>query len=658
MTLTWGADPALAQGFRLGTWSGALESVNDFSKQETTTKSERTVFETQRMDDRLTLRNSGAYIYDPGLVTLSLGGTLGLSREHFDTTTSGSGDRQAVLRGYDTLADVLSEQPLSLNLFANRNESVETRELAGQSEILSENRGARLSARRLYIPSTLSFRQERQDDESRTGDIVSRRENRRNVLTYEGQRGWVDSEMDARYEYIDETDVLLPELSYRSHEASLNYSLDFGSELDWHWDSRLRYFARQGVTEQATSTVDELLRIDHTPRLRGDYRYSLVYAATPSASTTTQRGAANLRHQLYESLTTTAGADATRQTLEAGERDTYGSRLDLRYTKRVPGDGRLNAGVGGSVQYQDERFEAAESAVPQESHTATAPVALPIPLANASVVAASIVVTKTALGPLPVGCLPPPAPPIPLVLGIDYAVQTSGDITEIVPIPCAGATPGINPGDTIAVDYRFRVAPSRTLMSRSVRADISLDYRWIRSYFIHEQTDQSLLSGRDSQSLDNPRSDTVGLELRYDGQRIRAGALGEARRYDSLRLTYDSVRSSQFMTFVFRPELSLNLAGDEALFKYKDPERETQTVSGHATLTYVFDSRLFADLSAGVRRLRDTLLPTEQAVDVTLRARWLIRDLEVAPTVEFHDLQRGDTETKMYRAVLNVTRRF
>ncbi len=652
-----GAGSAPAEVFRLGTWEGAIEGVVDFARQDTKTgPSSQTSLESTRTEERLTLRNVGAYFYDPRLVTLSLGGTFGLSQEWL-TTETGSASREGTLWGYDAFASILSEQAYSLNLFANRNQSFLSRELAGRSEVQTENRGATIFARRLYIPSTLTLRQELQEDESRTGDIVARRQDRRNILTYEGQRGWIDSEMDLRYEFVDHSDKVFPNLGFQSHEGSLNYSLDFGSELNWRWDSRLRYFTRAGVADLTTSTVDESLRIDHTERLRTEYRYFLTHTDILAGATTTHTGAFNLRHRLYDSLTTTLGADASFQTLPGGEKETFRSRLDFGYTKRLPGEGRLIAGLGGGFQYEDDRFDVTESFVPQETHTAASPFALPIALNNPFVIVSSVVVTKVAAGPVPAGCSAFSVPRI-LTEGVDYTLRTFGDVTEIVPLSCSLTTPGINPGDTIAVDYRFTVSPSLTFTTATWRADLSVDYRWIRPFFVHEQTEQTLVAGRDGRFLDDQRSDTIGTELRYDGQRFRASLLGEARRFVSDRVTYDSARSTQFVGFSILPELTLSLSADEAIFDFENPERQTRTVTGRATLTYVLNASLFAETFGGSRWLEDTLLPTERIAEAGLRVRWLIRRLEVNPTLGFFDRRRGDTETKEYRATLHIIRRF
>jgi hypothetical protein len=652
------ATPAVAQVFRLGSWEGALEGTVEYSRQKTKSGEQPgSRFEDLRTEERLSLRNSGAYIIDPRLATITLGGTFALDQEHLSFDSS-SGTTNGTLLGYDAFLGILSEAPYSLNLFANRSQTINSQVFGGRTEVISENRGATVFARQIYVPSTLNFHQETTNEETRAGTTIARREETRNVVTYQGDRGWEDSETSLRYEFTDLSDHVFPNLSYQSHDGSLFYSLDFGPELNRRWDSRARFFTRTGIAELTTATLDETLRIDHTERLQTNYRYSLLHLETTGGATTSHTGAFDLRHRLYKSLTTTLGLDTSFATLPDGEKNTYRGRLDFAYRKTLPWEGLLSVGLGGRMQYDDNRFHAAESFVPQETLTAATPFALAIQLANPFVDTASIVVTKTAAGPLPVGCIAPPGPPTPLVLGRDYTLNTVGDLTEIVPVPCSGIIPGINPGDTIAVDYRFAVPSSLAFTTTTWHADISMDYRWIRPYFSHEQSNQHLVSGQDGRFLDDVRSDTVGTELRYDGQRLRASILGEARSYTSHRVAYGEVRSNQFVGFTILPELTLTVAADEAWFDYSLPQRRTQTLNGRATLSYVLNANLFVDLFLGMSHLKDSEVPTERDIEAGLRVRWTFRKLEIDPSFEFFDRRRGDTDTKDYRAMLHIIRRF
>jgi len=650
--------PAPAQQlFRLGTWDGSLEGTGSFRRTDTESTNQRSRSDNIRSEERLNLRNTGASIFDPRLATLSLGGSFGLFQDEL-TVDGDQRARNGTLLGYDTFLSLLSEQPFSLTAFATRDESSESRELSGRSDLVTESRGATLSAKWLSLPSTLSFRQELQDEESRVGGIVARRDDERRIVSYRGQRGWIDRDMDLFYEFVDDVDKVFPALDFQSHEAHLGYGQDFGVELNRHWNSRLRWFKRSGLVESQIWTVDESLRIDHTDRLRTDYRYLLLRTEGPAGANTTHTALASLRHRLYESLTTVAGLKAVRQNLPRGEKDDYRGRSDLTYTKALPLGGRLTAVAGGSLQYEDDRFQTTETSVTQESHTAATPVALPIALDNTFVSGPSVVVVKVAFGPIPAGCVTPPGPPTPLVLGQDYTLRTANDVTEIVPIPCAGVTPGINPGDTLAVDYRFTVAPSLTFSTTSWHANLGVDYRWIRVFGSHEQSNQSLIAGRDGRFLNDQQSDTAGAELRYDGARVRASLLGEARRFRSTRTNYDTLRASTFEDFRILPSLFARLSADQTVTTFRDRNRETRIRSARAALSYTPLPGLVVDGSVAVRRFDDTLQPDEEQTEGRLLGHWILRKLEFTPSLEYFERRRGGTTTTEYRAMLKTIRRF
>lgn len=471
-----GGSPAAAQVFRLGAWEGSLEATTGWSRQDIDrTSAERSRFERLHGDEQLTIRNSGGYLLTPRLLTTSLGATVGYTRDSLTTDATRTTD-QGTLLGYNTFFEILRDQPLSLNVFANRNQSVVSRELAGQSEITTENRGFSLFARRLYVPSTFIFRQEDEDERSRVANVVARRAVERNIVRYEGQRGWEDKEAGATYEFLHDVDRVFPALGFDSHDAQLYYSTDFGEELNRHFDSRLHLTTRTGLTRTTLWTATETLRVEHSEQLRSSYRYAFLRTETPAGETTTHDVAADATHRLWESLTSNAGLGASHADLGGGEKDIGRGRLDFVYTKRLPLGGRLTLTVGGSLQLEDDRFKTTETAVSQERQTAATPIALPIPLTNPFVLGSSVVVVKTAAGPLPPGCVPPPGPPTPLTLGVDYTILTTGQVTEIVPIPCAGTTPGINPGDTLAVDYRFAVSPAITFTTQTWHAGAALDF--------------------------------------------------------------------------------------------------------------------------------------------------------------------------------------
>jgi len=655
------APEAGAEIFRLGTWGGSLEGTAALTRQEYGTDGSSSRSESRRAEERLTITNQGAYLLHPDIVTLSLGGTFGLAQSWYR-----SGDQEddgaSTLSGYDATMTLLRRQALSLTVFADRRETSIEHALAGRTELLHEARGLTLAAARLYIPSILTVRQDRRDEETLVSDTVTRRENRRTIIRYDGRRGWLNSDVDIHYEFVDDADPLFPSLDSQSHAGSLRYGREFGTDLNWHWDSSLAYRMLIGRAESTNWSVDESLRIDHSPSLRTDYRYLLQRYEAPSTESTAHSASVSLTHRLYENLSTTPGLEVLFVDQTFGETESYRGRLHTTYTKRLPSGGRLSASLGGSLQYQEDRFEAAESAVTQETHVVSSPIAQPIALGKAFVVQGSVVVSKIAEGPLPVGCLPAPALPAPLTPGLDYDLSAVGDTTEIVPRPCTPTTLGVNPGDTIAVDYRFSVGPSRALLRTALNADVAVDYTWIRVFLRHTQSEETLLEGTSDGFLIDDQTDTVGADLRYDGGRLRARLGGEAGRTDAARQTYDSLRASASVDLDLPVGMALGLTTDHIRTMFRNDDRETQSTSARLGVSYGAAYRLATlvlDASASFHRLEDTRQTApEQLVELHLGLRGIFRQLEVVPTFDVSQRERGESQSRQYRFLLRTIRRF
>lgn len=652
------APAVCAQVIQLGTWEGAVEGQLDLVRTETGTGSSTSRHDDGLLGERLSLHHAGLSLFDPQFLSLSLGGTFGLSQEWLSQETEDSVFREGTLGSYDAFTSLLSGQPTSVNLFAGRQQSIFLRELAGRSEVVNERRGVTVFARRLPLPSSFTLRQEHDDERSRSAEVESFRDNRKTIFTYEGQRGWLDADADLRYESIDSVDAITPILGFQSHEASARYGRDFGMELNRHWDSRLRYFTRDGATDLTTWTLEDSLRTEHSKHVQSTARYLLTQQETAGNASTAHAVSVDLQHRLYDNLTTTLGSDALVDIVPGGQKRVFRGRLDEAYTRRLPSNGQLSVSLGGGLEYEDDQFASAVSVVLQESHT-MAELARPVLLENPFVAAASVVVTKVAVGPLPVGCFPPAGPPLPLVLGRDYTLRViGGDLTQLVPISCAGTTPGVNPGDTLAVDYQYDTARALTFLTGRWHLDLSADYNWIRLYGSHAVQIPHLVAGQDDRFLDEQQSDTLGIELRKDGPRVHGSVLGEAGRITSGRVDYDQLQSLQIVNVILQPELTLAANADEALLMFTDEDRQAVTMSQQVTLTYAPADHLSVEGLVGTRQLRDSLSASERTVEATLKLLWFLRSIELNSILGMLRREREDVTTQELHLSVKFVRRF
>ena len=617
-------------------------------------------FQKFRLDERAAVRNAGSYIFDPRLISSNAGITVGLvqERNEFGGTAS---TRLGTLLGYSFDSAILPEKPYSLFLFANRSQNVITQPFGGRSDLTAENRGATLWLRELLLQSTMTFsgRQEVAREDTTVAGQTVRRDERRTVGSFDLTRGFEVADLSARYEFTDLEDRANRIGSFRAHEGSLFYSRDFGEDLNKRWDSRVRFFDRSGFAKSTFLDVDESLRIDHAENLFTDYRYLLSRVTGIGGTTTTHTGIARVQHQLYRNLTTRLQADARFQSLPGGQRDVYGGQVDLAYQRGIPWGGRATVGLGGRFQLEDQRFRTTETFVPQESHTAATPFAVPIPLNNAFVLAANVVVTKTAFGPVPPFCLPaPPGPPTPLAPGRDYTLQVVGNTTQIVPLPCSPGVPGINPGDTIAVDYRFEVSPSLLFATQSWYTNLGVDFNWIALSYTHDQTDQHVLSGRDGRFLEGRRSDRARLDLRREGERWRAQAGAEFEHTDATRLSFTSWRFNQFLSYRLVWNLNVSVSASEAFFQFSRPARTSETYVARGDLEWNPLPGLLITGFAGLHVLRDSQIPMETFREAGVQARFSWGRLDVTPSYTFNTRERGTSESTEHRFLFRLIRRF
>lgn len=649
---------------QFGSWDGVLETLVDFSRTEIDSDGDTdnaVEFETIRPEERITIRSRQAFLIDPRLATFSMGGTFGLGQEDHKSVVGGvtsSQERRVDLSGYSFLTNILPRNTtLSAELFANRNQHTQTRELAGRTDIDVENLGATLRAMRLYIPSSLSVRRERVAHETRSATSAANTDERRDVVSYEGLRGWVNKEMTLRYELVDKTDRFRPSIDFRSQNASLATSVDFGPDLNRSWYSGIRVNSREGFSRQDRLEIDQSLRINHGPNLSTSYRYRLNDIERSGGGTKHQMMTSSLTHQLYESLITTVSLNAIDQSFDDGQRNAYEGFLNLRYTKNLPAGGRLNASFSTRKQREDDDFE--EAFVPQEQHTFDAAFAIPIFLANSNVVEVSIEVTKIANGPLVPGCAGFSTPNI-LVEGVDYLIRKVGNSVEIAPQPCSVNSPGINPGDTIAVDYRFTRGGEPIAFNTNIdQLTASVDYGWIRPFFSMERSDQDLVSGIDSGFLTDRQITAIGIELQGQWSRLRGNLRVEADKTESDDQVFDSDRATAQLRYKLTPRLSLSMNGTLSSVQYSFPEvRESDLVLLRAELTYGRNGSFYGSLYASMQELEDSRLLDERKTGLGIRARWQFGKLSVNGTVSILKTDRGTRDSRNARAMLSVKRRF
>ncbi len=611
----------------------------------------------------VTLRNVNAVIVDPRLMLLTFGGTLGLAQGRTKTTVDGSTteqDRDTDLSSYDVATSILpANNTFSADLFTNRSRFLERRELAGVTEFDLRNSGVGFSAMRLPLPSTLNFRQESNKSKTVTGPVVSATDERRDIITYEGRRGWENGVATLQMLAVDKSDKIRPELDFESRQGNLSTSIDFARGLNNRWDQKIALLSREGFSAEDRLDVDELVQIQHGERLRTQYIYRLFDSDRDTGDVTRKTGSFALFHQLYESLSTQAGLDVIDETFDTGDRKIARATLDLGYTKRLPRAGLLNAGLLLGHSREDDDFD--EAFVSQELHV-VGPPGTTITLDNPNVITSSIVVslnTSAPSAPVGSGCTRPTSVPIALQEGIDYTLQTLGNQIEIVPIRnCNAGNDGMVENDTIAVDYRFtRGGVPVSFTTDQIRFDVSVDYGWIRPFYSHEQRNQDLVEGTDDSFLTDQNRDILGVGLQFQRSRWGVGLVVGAERFDSTNQKYDELRATQSFTYLVKRGMTLNVSGNQSFKDFSSPEsRQQDVVSVRAALDFVPRPNLLANFFLNARDFKDSLSSDERITELGAQVNWRLGKLVVNPRLKFVKVRRGSTDSQEVRLFVGISR--
>lgn len=264
------------------------------------------------------------------------------------------------------------------------------------------------------------------------------------------------------------------------------------------------------------------MRLQHLDSLHSDFDYDYS-SVTQDGLTKTHNGSYGLNYRPTENLNAVLTAQGRDREFEIGSEKIYGGGLGLSYRKGVFGSGRLRVGFNGSSLQTDRRSNGTTYESLDVSYTV--PVTLLVLLSTRAIDTGTIFVTDLAGSQV-------------FLEGVDYIVRTlSGDRTELQIL----TTGLIAAGDTILVSYRAAAQPSAEFNTGSVRADIALDFDWLRLYHSSKFTEETLQSGSFGEGQNDLRDQTTGVELKWSEAWFEASGRAEARSYESGDFSTESI---------------------------------------------------------------------------------------------------------------------
>jgi hypothetical protein len=638
--------------WRLGRWQAETSFLLDWEQQND--KRAQNDYETILFQERLYVRNVGAYLFDPRLLTLNLGGGFGLSQEDGlavqDTPLRvGNG----ILYDYAFDAFLLNDSPYPISLFANRNENTLAQGFGGRSDVTFESRGGIFELREgnLFekygvhnLSASLDVHQELRNEDSLVFGSPYRRDETRNIVRYATHKGGEQSDFDLRYEFNDVNDAVNSQNVFDSHTLRALHSVDFGPTLNRRLDSLLYYFGRRGAGSGNFVSLNEVLRLDHYENLASEYRYDFSRSDTDVGATTTNSASVGLRHRLYERLTTTVDAHGTYQNFPNGERSFYGGRGGLAYRRSLPWQGELLAHLHGGYRVDDNNFTSSRIDVVDEAHTAPPVIgggngfALDSPF----VFLDTVVVFDVEGGAR-----------LPTEVNVDYILEQVGSVTRVIPL---AGSPVIRPGDALEVSYSYAVDPSLTFSTATLNVGVGAEFAWIGLSYEHDLSNQSRLSGTASENfLIDQNLDRFAVDLHHRWDALRGQTTLSYEILNSTIVDSRTWRFSQLLAYQPRSNVDAQLSGDQYWATFPGENRDTQSYLVRASVDWLTPFGATVSPFAGFSAFRDTGTENEDIVDAGIRMRWIYHSLEIAPSFTWADYRRRLNEL---RAQLQITRRF
>ncbi len=557
----------------------------DGSEETTRVSGVNSVYDTLFIVPTVGLRGSGS-IYHPNLLAFDFNGELGWGWNQMTTTSPGY--RQSInesdqLDRYLVTVNLLQEKPYNASFFAAQDHTYRDYGSFDTFTVDESRYGGTVNwtTQNLNLTSNFGYQ-----DETDTG-LIDSSEVKETYFNFLGiyRRKSGQTTLTGQWNQFDNILGAANSLTSANESIGIADSEAFGSRQQITASTGVTFsHAEYGGQQMDTVNATENVNIQHRSNLDSFLIFNAERNDLHPATESSLQGDYGLRHQLYDSLTSTADVHGSYQDNSdptgSSATDLYGVGLAENYRKRLQSWGRLSVSASVVADHVDD--SASGSSFPStESHQVYLPTSSqyrPVYLDHPSVIAGSIQVT--AGGQL-------------LAAGTDYEVVTAGQLTEVRLIfPPSPTVAPLLVNDSVTISVSYQSASQNNASYEALTSDVEMRLDLFGRLGIYGRMnwmDNNAPPQVQAQTL----TDLVG-GLDYNWRWLRTGA--EYEDYDSNFVQYDALRF--FQDFNFHPSgrssLSLNL--DETWYDY--------TPSGNQTL-YQFTTRyslqLWSSLSCYVQ---------------------------------------------------------
>ena len=474
------------------------------------------------------------FLYHPDLLTYSLLAEPGYNWQQYNYAGSSSQQNEFFVNG-NFKATLLQLKPYATTFTYSRGHDETQYNFYTSVTQDSQNWGVLGGYSQGPVPFTVSFQQSEIDSTSLSLNTTS---DQTSINLHATNSRRFDDVTDLSYQYSDyDSTSNLGSQNYQDTSTTHYVTLTDVEHFGQNTLSSSLLFNDQDLNDISSDNINLSLDLDvvHTPHLHSFYDYSVQDYSTSGLDSLYQLGRLGLRHQLYESLTTTvdihaALSDSTSPGASL-DQQSAGTDLNLDYIKHVGDWGQLSIGNNLGYDLTQQSSSGNELPVNNESHTVPATglfyLNQPLDLAVQSITFYNGATTITLVpGTAPAG---------------DYDVITTSDPWQIRIYATGPNHINLATSPVVQVNYTIQPNPSGNYSTINDQFQVRLDFWHDHAglYARYNYTENSASSP--AFVLDNISEFQAGADMNWGGFRADANYTD----HESSFYSYQSVSLSE-----------------------------------------------------------------------------------------------------------------
>jgi len=579
--------------------------------------------------------NSKSYIWHPNFLKIDLGGEFYPESNQDDYLVTPDRSEVRTLKGLNIGTTLFNNKPITLQSWANWNDSFSNRENLTNIRSNTIRWGNSLLVRNRILPVSISYNKNNWDQtETETGRTYQTDQSNFEVST---QKSFTDHDRnELRYSHNKyfRRDANLTEIENITDNIRLNNNLYFDKKKRYAFRSFIYNYNRHGSQNYSVFSASENLTLQLPQNLRFISTYNYYNQQQESQISQQNKASAYLSHKLFLSLNSQLFYEYSHinHTFYTETRNRGG--LDLHYVKKIPA-GQLNLSYNYSLLRNDMNSDPADLQVFDEEHLLSDG---EITMLGKPHIDVTTIVVKDITGT------------IIYQVDFDYLLIEQGDYIEIQRIP-GGQIPN---SSTVYIDYVAIQTGSYKYdaHSNNFSANISLFNRFLELYYRGQFLDYKNVEKSDLLVLNYIKRNTIGgriniwdaeFGLEYEDQNSTITPYKLMRYYLNLQK-----RINKFILSVNGSIRDYNMVDENINRKYSD-------LSGKAA--YAFKPGMKLDLMLGYRHQKGPGIDLD-LLTASTELNIIYRQLYLTAGVSTYQRDYLEDITNYYSLYLEIVRKF